>query len=117
MAVKQPVDNLILSKQRPSADTALRARWPRSRAIQHHGDNVMPGYTATQRVEELVGEECVLEGNVGGCERAVWERQIPMGRLATRANLRPWSRFSGRSGRPYTGASIPVDGGWIKPLL
>ena len=119
IAVKQPVENLILSNAVRSAVTGFARTL--ANEVAPYGitvNNVMPGYTATDRVEELARKNASLKGTTPADERAVWERQIPMGRLGEAREFGAMVAFLCSERASYTtGASIPVDGGWIKSLL
>ena len=81
-------------------------------------NNVMPGYTRTQRVDELAAHNATLNGTSADTELSVWEGQIPMGRLGQPAEFAAMVAFLASERASYTtGASIPVDGGWIRALL
>ena len=81
-------------------------------------NNVMPGYTRTARVEELAARAALLKGTTPEAAFAAWEREIPMGRLGDPAEFGAMVAFLCSAHASYTtGASIPVDGGWIKSLL
>ena len=119
IAVKQPVDNLILSNSVRAAVTGFARTL--ANEVAPFGitvNNVMPGYTRTQRVEELAERNASLKGTTPEAELAAWERQIPMARLGTPAEFAAMVAFLASERASYTtGASIPVDGGWIKGLL
>jgi 3-oxoacyl-[acyl-carrier protein] reductase len=119
IAVKQPVDNLILSNAVRAAVTGFARTL--ANEVAPFGitvNNVMPGYTATDRVEELARKNASLKGTTPGDERAAWERQIPMGRLGDVREFGAMVAFLCSERASYTtGASIPVDGGWIRSLL
>src|SRR5665811_2548197 len=77
IAVKQPVDNLILSNSVRAAVTGFARTL--ANEVAPFGitvNNVMPGYTRTQRVEELAARNASLKGTTPEMERAVWEGQI-----------------------------------------
>ena len=119
IAVKQPVDNLILSNSVRAAVTGFARTL--ANEVAPFGitvNNVMPGYTRTQRVEELAQRNASLKGTTPEAERAVWEGQIPMARLGEPAEFATMVAFLASERASYTtGASIPVDGGWIRGLL
>ena len=119
IAVKQPVDNLILSNSLRAAVTGFARTL--ANEVAPHGitvNNVMPGYTRTQRVEELAEKNASLKKTSASAERAVWESQIPMGRLGEPREFGAMVAFLASDRASYTtGASIPVDGGWIRALL
>ena len=119
IAVKQPVDNLILSNSVRAAVTGFARTL--ANEVAPFGitvNNVMPGYTRTQRVEELAERNASLKGTSPNAERAVWEGQIPMARLGESTEFAAMVAFLASERASYTtGASIPVDGGWIRGLL
>jgi 3-oxoacyl-[acyl-carrier protein] reductase len=81
-------------------------------------NNVLPGYTETQRVVELAEKTAVAKGITVAEARAMWERQIPMGRLGEPREFGAMVAFLASERASYvTGTSIPVDGGWVKGLL
>jgi 3-oxoacyl-[acyl-carrier protein] reductase len=81
-------------------------------------NNVMPGYTRTARVEELATRTATLQNTTRDAAFAAWEHQIPMGRLGEPKEFGAMVAFLCSAHASYTtGASIPVDGGWIKSLL
>jgi 3-oxoacyl-[acyl-carrier protein] reductase len=119
IAVKQPVDGLILSNSVRAAVTGFARTL--ANEVAPHGvtvNNVMPGYTRTARVDELARANAARRGTSPDDEFAAWERQIPMGRLGEPAEFAAMVAFLASAQASYTtGASIPVDGGWIRSLL
>ena len=119
IAVKQPVDNLILSNSIRAAVTGFARTL--ANEVAPFGvtvNNVMPGYTRTDRVTELASKNSKLKGTSSADEIAVWERQIPMGRLGEPREFAAIVAFLASDRASYmTGSSIAVDGGWIRSLL
>jgi 3-oxoacyl-[acyl-carrier protein] reductase len=119
IAVKQPVDNLILSNSIRAAVTGFARTL--ANEVAPFGitvNNVMPGYTLTKRLDELAERNAALRGTTSEAERAVWEREIPMARLGEPREFAAMVAFLASERASYTtGASIPVDGGWIRALL
>ena len=119
IAVKQPVDNLILSNSVRAAVTGFARTL--ANEVAPFGitvNNVMPGYTRTQRVDELAARNASLRGTTAEAEVAVWEGQIPMARLGQPEEFAAVVAFLASERASYvTGASIPVDGGWIRALV
>ena len=119
IAVKQPVDNLILSNSVRAAVTGFARTL--ANEVAPFGitvNNVMPGYTRTQRVEDLSKRNASLKGTSPEAELAVFEAQIPMARLGDPSEFAAMVAFLASERASYTtGASIPVDGGWIRSLL
>jgi len=119
IAAKQPVDGLILSNASRAAVTGFARTL--ANEVARHGvtvNCVLPGYTRTQRVETLAAATaaergCSPEDVVGG-----WAAQIPAGRIGEPAEFAALVAFLASERASYiTGASIPVDGGWIRALL
>jgi len=82
IAVKQPVDNLILSNSLRAAVTGFARSL--ANEIAPYGitvNNILPGYTRTDRVEELARSISASDGVSEAEARSRWEAQIPMGRL------------------------------------
>lgn len=119
IAVKQPVDNLILSNSVRAAVTGFARTL--ANEVAPDGitvNNVMPGYTRTARVEALAARTAELQGTAPDAAYAAWEAQIPMRRLGEPAEFGAMVAFLCSVHASYTtGASIPVDGGWIRGLL
>ena len=69
-------------------------------------------------MEELAARNASIKGTSPEAERAVWEGQIPMARLGEPSEFGAMVAFLASERASYTtGASIPVDGGWIRGLL
>ena len=119
IAVKQPVDNLILSNSVRAAVTGFARTLANEVApLGITVNNVMPGYTRTDRVEELATRTADLQGTTREAAFGAWESQIPMRRLGEPAEFGAMVAFLCSTLASYTtGASIPVDGGWIRSLL
>jgi 3-oxoacyl-[acyl-carrier protein] reductase len=119
IAVKQPIDNLILSNSVRAAVTGFaRTLANEVASLGITVNNVMPGYTRTARVEELATRTATLKGTTPDAAFAAWEREIPMGRLGDPSEFGAMVAFLCSAHASYTtGASIPVDGGWIRSLL
>ena len=119
IAVKQPVDNLILSNSVRAAVTGFARTL--ANEVASYGvtvNNVMPGYTLTDRIADLASANAKQRGVTAESIVATWENQIPAGRLGTPAEFAAMVTFLASERASYTtGASIPVDGGWIRSLL
>lgn len=118
ISVKQPVDNLMLSNSLRAAVTGFARTL--ANEVAPFGitvNNILPGYTRTERVEELAQATSRREGITPEAARARWESQIPMGRLGEPHEFAALAAFLASERASYiTGQSIAVDGGWIKSL-
>ena len=119
IAVKQPVDNLILSNSLRAAVTGLARTL--ANEIAPFGvtvNNILPGYTRTERVEELAQMMAAKQGITPAEFIARWEHEIPMRRIGEPREFAALAAFlvSGRAGY-ITGTSVQVDGGWIRAIM
>jgi 3-oxoacyl-[acyl-carrier protein] reductase len=119
IATKQPVDNLMLSNSIRAAVTGFARSL--ANEVAAHGitvNSILPGYTRTERVEELAQSTATKEGIAPRDVLARFEREIPMRRLGEPDELAALAAFLASKRASYiTGQSIAVDGGWIKALL
>ncbi|MCI0435025.1 MAG: SDR family oxidoreductase [Gemmatimonadetes bacterium] len=119
IAVKQPVDDLILSNSIRAAVTGFARTL--ANEVAPHGitvNNVMPGYTRTDRLEHLASRVAGARGIPPSAMLHVWDAEIPMGRIGEPAELSAVVAFLVSERASYlTGQSIAVDGGWIRSLL
>lgn len=119
VAVKQPVDGLILSNSIRAAVTGFAKTL--ANEVAPFGitvNNVMPGYTRTERLDQLAAD--IAERSGGSVEDAfsAWEGQIPLGRVGDPREFGALVAFLASERASYiTGTSIAVDGGAIKALL
>jgi len=110
-----PLERRALGRHRVRAHAGQRGGDRRD-----HLNNILPGYTRTERVEELADATAAREGN--GRSRADilarFESQIPMRRLGAPPEFAALAAFLASERASYiTGQSIAVDGGWIRSLL
>jgi 3-oxoacyl-[acyl-carrier protein] reductase len=119
VAVKQPVDNLILSNSLRAAVTGFAKTLAREVATDGITVNtILPGYTATERVTELNRANAEREGVEPEEIQARLEASIPLGRLAEPEEFAALAAFLASERASYiTGAAIAVDGGWLRGLL
>ncbi len=119
IAVKQPVAGLMLSNSLRAAVTGMARTL--ATEVAPFGitvNNILPGYTRTDRVEHLAQATAAREGISPDEATARWTREIPMQRLGEPAEFAALAAFLCSARASYiTGTSIPVDGGWIKALL
>lgn len=119
IAVKQPVDGLILSNSIRAAVTGF-AKTLANEAAPYGVtvNNVMPGYTRTARLDQLAAKMVQDRGISAEEAFATWESSIPMGRLGEPLELAAVVTFLCSERASFvTGVSIQVDGGSVKGLL
>jgi len=119
IAVKQPVENLLLSNSLRAGLTGFARTLANEVAAEGITvNNILPGYTRTERLEELAEMMAEKQGISAGEFRGKWEKEIPMGRLGEPREFAALAAFLVSERASYiTGTSIQVDGGWIKSLL
>lgn len=119
IAVKQPVENLLLSNSLRAGLTGFARTLANEVAAEGITvNNIMPGYTRTERLEELAQMMAEKQGIAPAEFRGKWEKEIPMGRLGEPREPAALAAFLASERASYiTGTSIQVDGGWIKSLL
>lgn len=119
IAVKQPIDGLILSNTIRSGVIGFAKSLSNELAPYNITVNsVCPGYTLTDRVRNLA--RALAEKEEKSPEEVVkkWESQIPMRRLGTAEEFAGLVAYlcSQRAGY-ITGAAIQIDGGWYKGIM
>jgi 3-oxoacyl-[acyl-carrier protein] reductase len=119
IAAKQPVANLILSNSLRAAVTGFAKTL--ASEVAEFGvtvNNILPGYTRTERVEQLAQVTAEREGITPAEVCARWEAEIPMKRLGEPREFAALAAFLVSERASYiTGSSIAVDGGWIRSLF
>ncbi|MFN0099208.1 MAG: SDR family oxidoreductase [Gemmatimonadaceae bacterium] len=119
IAVKQPVEGLILSNSVRAAVTGF-ARTLANEVAPYSitVNNLLPGYTRTERLMKLADNIAATKGITSEAAFAAWEHQIPMGRLGEPAEFAALAAFLASERAGYvTAQNIAVDGGWIKGLV
>jgi len=116
VSVKQPIDGLILSNSVRSAVSGL----VKSLANEYGKfnilvNNVCPGYTRTERLTQLANRLAANSGLTAQQIEERWTSQTPLGRLAEAEEFANVVAFLASERASYvTGASIAVDGGFVK---
>ncbi|MFI5131805.1 MAG: SDR family oxidoreductase [Chitinophagales bacterium] len=110
MAVKQPVNNLILSNSvRVSVVGLMKTLANELAPFNITVNNVMPGYTETDRLKELIDNNPSFSSV---------KTEIPLGRFGKPEEFAAAVAFLASERASYiTGVSLAVDGGWIKGLF
>jgi 3-oxoacyl-[acyl-carrier protein] reductase len=119
IAVKQPVENLMLSNSLRAGLTGFARTLANEVAAQGITvNNILPGYTRTERLEDLARMMAEKQGISADEFRAQWEKEIPMRRLGEPHEFAALAAFLVSERASYiTGTSVQVDGGWIRSLL
>ena len=119
IASKQPVDNLILSNSLRAAVTGFAKTLANEVAADGITvNNILPGYTLTERLDELIQFLAKNEGISADDVRDRWASEIPMRRLGDPKEFAALAAFLVSERASYiTGTSVAVDGGWIKSLF
>lgn len=109
-AVKQPVQNLVLSNAvRASVVGLMKTLSQELGEYNITVNNVMPGYTQTARLDKLIAGNPAFK-NV--------TQEIPLGRFGRPEEFAAAVAFLASERASYiTGVSLAVDGGWIKNIL
>jgi 3-oxoacyl-[acyl-carrier protein] reductase len=119
VAVKQPVENLIISNALRAGVTGFAKSI--SNELASYGitvNSVCPGYTETERLKELARYQSETTGRSVDEIYGDWKINIPAGRLGTPGELASLIAFLASDRASYiTGTSISVDGGLAKGLL
>jgi 3-oxoacyl-[acyl-carrier protein] reductase len=110
MAVKQPINNLILSNAVRVSVVGLMKTLANELAVHNITvNNVMPGYTETDRLKHLIEKNPSFESS---------RAEIPLGRFGKPEEFSAAVAFLASERASYiTGVSLAVDGGWMKGLL
>lgn len=119
IAAKQPIENLILSNSIRSGIHGLTKTL--SNELAEYGitvNAVCPGFTLTERVIELANANAEKSGNKYKDVIKEWEKQIPLGRLATTDEISNLVLFYASEKASYiTGNITQVDGGYYKSII
>lgn len=117
-SVKEPIRNLGVSNTIRGAT----ASWAKTLAgeLGVHGitvNNVLPGYTQTRRLEQILAERTRTSGkSLAEIEQAMLAT-VPLGRFAKPSEIANVIAFLATSAAAYiNGVNVPVDGGRTQSL-
>lgn len=112
-SVKHPIENLMLSNSIRSAVVGLG----KTQAMELARDgilvnNVLPGWTVTERVEQLLTDRATRNQSNLRDEFAKIEKEIPMGRMGKPEEFANVVVFLASECASYVnGVALPIDGG------
>lgn len=116
-SVREPIENLGVSNLTRAAVAAWAKTLSRELPPGVTINNVLPGYTATDRLAALADGAATRTGRTADEVRAEWVKTIPEGRLAEPDELAEVVAFLCSPAASYVrGTSIPVDGGRLKSI-
>lgn len=117
-SVKEPIRGLGVSNTIRGAV----ASWAKTLATELAADgitvnNVLPGYTRTDRLTEIIGERARRTGETTEVVESALKAHVPMGRFADPAEVAAAVAFLASPLAGYiTGINLPVDGGRTQSL-
>ena len=119
ISVKQPVEGLLLSNTVRAGLTG----WAKTVSTEVAPDgvtinNVAPGYTLTERQDELASARGKALGKSKQEMIDTWAAQTPMRRIASPEEIAAAIAFLASERASYiTGVTLQVDGGWTRGLF
>lgn len=117
-SVREPIAGLGVSNTTRMA----MAAWAKTLAGELAADgitvnNVLPGYTETTRIHQLIASRAAAAGTSPEAVRAAMTATVPRGRFAEPAETAAVVAFlASPAAAAVTGVSLPVDGGSIRAL-
>ncbi len=112
-SVRIPLKNLGVSNTIRGAV----ASWAKTLANEVGPDqitvnNILPGFTRTQRLQTLMEQKALKEARSIGSIEEEWKMEVPLRRIAEPAEVAALAAFLASPAASYIhGTSIPVDGG------
>ncbi|HEU5181887.1 MAG TPA: SDR family oxidoreductase [Candidatus Polarisedimenticolia bacterium] len=119
LTVKQPAENLLLSNTYRTGLTAfLKTLAGEVAPFGITVNCVCPGYTETERLDELAENLAAKRGVMPAQVREEWKKAIPVGRLGKPEEIGDLIAYLASDKAGYiTGVSILADGGHIRALV
>ena len=117
-SVKEPIRNLGVSNTIRGAV----ASWAKTIATELGPfgitvNNVLPGYTKTQRLEQVIGDRARASGQSAEAVGKAMLASVPLGRFAEASEIAAVVAFLASPAAGYVnGINVPVDGGRMQSL-
>jgi 3-oxoacyl-[acyl-carrier protein] reductase len=118
-SVKQPIPNLVLSNSVRAATVGLTKTLALELGAQGiRFNSILPGWTETERVHELMAARALANSTTIEEEIAKQAAQSPLGRMASPQEFANVAVFLLSPAASYvTGVMLSVDGGMVKGTL
>lgn len=117
-SVKEPIDNLGVSNTTRWAVASWAKTW--ANEVARFGitvNNVLPGYTLTGRLAEIIEKRAVASGQSIEATEEIFKNQVPARRFAAPEEVAAAVAFLASPAAGYVnGINLPVDGGRTKSL-
>jgi 3-oxoacyl-[acyl-carrier protein] reductase len=119
VSVKEPLKGLVLSNAIRAAVVGLSKTLANELGPDGIRVNVVcPGFTATDRMTELIDARAKREGKSFDEIAAGYYASVPLGSFAEPADIARMVTFLASDAAKYvTGVTVQVDGGFVKGLL
>ncbi len=119
LTVKHPLDNLILSNSLRMSIVGMMKSLSIELGPDHVRANaIAPGWTRTERVEQLLADRATRNGTSPEEEAAQIAADIPLGRMADPAEFGRAAAFLLSPAASYiTGVTLLVDGGMARAVM
>jgi 3-oxoacyl-[acyl-carrier protein] reductase len=119
VSVKEPLKGLVLSNAVRAAVVGLSKTLANELGPDAIRVNVVcPGFTATERMTELIDARAKREGRSFDEVASGYYASVPLGTFAEPADIARMVAFLASDAAKYvTGVTVQVDGGFVKGLL
>ena len=119
VSVKEPLKGLVLSNAVRAGVVGLSKTAANELGPDGIRVNVVcPGFTATDRMKELISARAAREGRTEDDVSEEFYSSVPLGSFAEPADIATMVTFLASDAAKYvTGVTVQVDGGFVKGLL